>query len=392
MQGVDQVNFLKLRGSYGITGNIATGVNSFLTAVSTLPANPVTNAPLSVVTNAANPQLRWEKSATTNLGVDFAFFDNRLSASLDFYRKKSTDLLFTTRIDPSEGFTSQIINNGGLINNGIEFMLTYSWLKPTAKDGLSWTSMLSVSHNKNKITYVDAVAVLPAQLVGGGYKVGNPVNSLFSYQYKGLNGAGQPQWLKANDSLSSVALSGSDLSAVAWSGGTDPVNVIGLTNTFYYKGFSLNILAVYYGGQYMRTQAPDVYGSGAAYGSMPAYLQNSWTPAHTNTDVPGFGQYAPGTYAGTTVVPSGYLINSDRYIKPADFIKIRNVVLGYQLPQRWISRLGAQHVRLTFQLNNPKALWLKNNVGVDPETIIPTTAVGGARIPTSYVLGLNFNL
>lgn len=392
MHAADWVDFLKLRVSYGITGNIATGVNSFLTAVSTLPANPVTNAPVSVVTSAANPQLRWEKSITPNLGVDFVFFNSRLSGSLDFYRKKSTDLLFTTRIDPSEGFTSQIINNGGLVNNGIEFMLTYSWLKPTANDGLSWTSMLSVSHNKNKITYVDAVAVLPAQLVGGGYKVGNPVNSLFSYQYKGLNDAGQPQWLKVDGSLTSVALSGSDLNAVTYSGGTDPVNVIGLTNTVYYKGFSLNILAVYYGGQYMRTQAPDVYGSGAAYGSMPAYLQNSWTPSHANTDIPGFGQYAPGTYAGTTVVPSSYLINSDTYVKPADFIKIRNVVLGYQVSQRWINRLGAQNVRLTFQLNNPKALWLKNDVGVDPETINPTTAAGGARIPTSYVLGLNFNL
>lgn len=392
MHDVSWVNFLKLRVSYGITGNIATGVNSFLTANSTLPANQLTNAPVSVVTSAANPELRWEKTTTPNVGVDFAFFNNRLNGSLDYYRKKSTDLLFTTRIDPSEGFTSQIINNGGLVNNGIELMLNYSWLKPKTKDGLAWTSMVSLSHNKNKITYVDAVAVLPTQLVGGGYKVGYPVNSLFSYQYKGLNSVGQPQWLKANGTLTSVALSGSDLGAVAYSGGTDPVNVIALTNTLNYKGFSLNVLAVYYGGHYMRTAAPDVYGSGAAYGSMPSYLANSWTPSNTNTKIPGFGQYAPGTYAGTTTVPSSYLINSDTYVKPADFIKIRSVVLGYQLPQQLIGRLGAKNVRLTFQLNNPKALWVKNDVGVDPETINPLTGVGGARLPTSYVLGLNFNL
>ncbi|MES2277372.1 MAG: SusC/RagA family TonB-linked outer membrane protein [Bacteroidota bacterium] len=385
MKDINWVDFLKLRVSYGVTGNIATGVNSFLTANSTLPANSVTNAPVSVVTSAANPALRWEKSTTPNVGIDFTLFNNRLSGSLDWYRKTSTDLLFTTRIDPSEGFTSQIINNGGLVNNGIELMLNYSWLKPASKDGLAWSSMLSLSHNKNRITYVDAVAVLPAQLVGGGYKVGYPVNSLFSYQYKGLNTVGQPQWLKADGTLTTVALSGSDLAAVAYSGGTDPVNVIALTNTVYYKGFSLNVLAVYYGGQYLRANAPDVYGSGASYGSMPAYLLNSWTPGNTTTNIPGFGQYAPGTYAGTAVVPSSYLSNSDAFVRPADFIKIRSVVLGYQLPQLWTGKLGAKSVRLTFQLNNPKALWLKNKIDVDPET-------GGQSLPASYVFGLNFNL
>jgi TonB-linked SusC/RagA family outer membrane protein len=392
MKQVKWVDFLKLRVTYGITGNIATGVNSFLTANSTLPANSVTNLPVSVVTSAANPQLRWEKSTTPNVGIDFTLFNNRLNGSLDFYRKTSTDLLFTTRIDPSEGFTSQIINNGGLVNNGIELMLNYSWIKPNNKDGLAWSSMLTLSHNENKITYVDAVSVLPAQLVGGGYKVGYPVNSLFSYQYKGLNSVGQPQWLKADGTLTTVALTGSDLGAVTYSGGTDPVNVIALTNTVYYKGFSLNVLAVYYGGQYMRANAPDVYGSGASYGGMPSYLANSWTPGNTTTNIPGFGQYAPGTYAGTSTVPSSYLLNSDAFVRPGDFIKIRNIVLGYRLPQQWIGKLGAKNVRLTFQVNNPKALWTKNNIGADPETVNPVTGVGGASVPTSYVLGINFNL
>jgi TonB-linked SusC/RagA family outer membrane protein len=392
MKNVTWVDFLKVRVTYGVTGNIATGVNSFLTANSTLPANSVTNAPVSVVTSAANPALRWEKSATSNVGIDFTLFNSRLTGSLDWYRKVSTDLLFTTRIDPSEGFTSQIINNGGLVNNGIELMLNYNWVKPTSKGGLAWSSMLSLSHNKNKINYVDAVSVLPAQLVGGGYKVGYPVNSLFSYQYKGLNNVGQPQWLKADGTLTTVALTGSDLGAVTYSGGTDPVNVIGLTNTVYFKGFSLNVLIMYYGGQYMRANAPDVYQSGAAYGGMPSYLLKSWTPGNTTTNIPGFGQYAPGNYAGTSVVPSGYLPNSDAFVQAADFIKIRSAVLGYQLPQRWTNKLGAKNVQLTFQLNNPKALWVKNGVGVDPETINPVTGVGGARVPTSYVLGLNFNL
>jgi TonB-linked SusC/RagA family outer membrane protein len=379
------IDFLKLRTSYGITGNMSQDVTSFLTASSTLPPNAATNAPVSVVTNAANPELRWEKSATFNVGLDFALLNKRLTGALDWYRKKSTDLLFTQRIDPSEGFTSQIINNGGLVNNGIELSLAYSWTDPTKVDGIQWSSTLVLSHNKNKITYVDEVSVLPIPLVQGGYRVGYPVNSLYSFQYKGLNNLGQPQWLKADGTLSTVALTGSDMNAIVYSGGTDPINNIALTNEVYYKGFSLNILAVYFGGQYLRGVYPEIYAGGLGYSGGPSYLLDSWTPGNTTTIVPGYGQYSPGTYPGTSVTPSNHLRYSDTFVYSGDFIKIRNVTLGYQLPAKLAHKLGSKGVGLRFQLNNPKSLWVNNDVNIDPET-------GGARTLTSYVFGLNFNL
>ncbi|MDN5288115.1 MAG: NB-Dependent Receptor Plug [Mucilaginibacter sp.] len=383
MSDIGWVNFLKLRATYGVTGNVAQGVTSLLTANSTL-TNAATNQPVSVITNAANPQLTWEKTATTNLGIDFTLFNNRLNGSLDWYRKKGTNIFFTKRLDASEGFTSQVINNAGLLNNGLELSLSYSWLKPGKKDGLSWTTLLVISHNNNKITYVDEVSVSPVALVQGGYKVGYPVNSLYSFQYKGLNSVGQPQWLKADGTLTTVALTGSDLSAVVYSGGTDPKNNIALTNDIYYKGFSLNILAVYYGGQYLRAVVPDIY-SGAPYSGLPSYLSNSWSPNNTNTTIPGFGQYAPGNYPGSSPIPANHLQYSDSFVRPGDFIKIRNVVVGYQLPAKWTEKLGVKNAKLRFQLNNPKALWTKNDVNIDPET-------GGAPTLTSYVFGINFNL
>jgi TonB-linked SusC/RagA family outer membrane protein len=390
LKTVTWINYLKARATYGITGNIGQNVTSVLTANSTL-TNAATNLPASVVISAANPDLRWEKTATINLGIDFALFNNRLSGTLDWYRKRTTDLLFTTRIDPSEGFTSQIINNGGLINKGVELSLNYSWLKPQSKNGVSWSSLLVLSHNNNKITYVDEVSALPLQLVQGGYQIGYPVNSLYSYQYKGLNNVGQPQWLKADGTLTTVALTANDLSAVKYSGSTDPKNNIALTNTVYYRGFSLNILLVYYGGQYMRAVVPDIV-SGVPYGSLPSYVANSWTPTNRNTLIPGFGQYAPSNYPGSSAVPAYQLPYSDAWVRAGDFIKIRNIVLGYQLPQLWASKLGTRNVKLTFQLNNPRALWTKNNVGVDPETVDPLTGIGGAPVLTSYVFGINFNL
>ncbi len=384
------INYLKVRGTYGVTGNINLNATSFLTANSTL-TNPVTNLPVSVVTSAANPLLTWESTATTNLGTDFALFKGKLTGSLDWYHKSTTNLFTTVRIDASEGFTSQIINNGNLVNNGIELGLSYSWIKSPAKDGLTWTSQLVMSHNSNRITKIDEVSVTPVQLVQGGYKIGNPVNSLYSLQYKGLNSVGQPQFLKANGELTTVALTSNDLSAVQFSGGTDPKNNITLTNTVYYKGFSLNVLAVYYGGQYMRAIVPGIY-SGASYASMPAYLADSWTPSNPNTLIPGFGQYAPSQYPGSAAVPANHLQYADAWVRAGDFIKIRNIVLGYQLPQQLTEKFGTKNVHLTFQINNIKAVWTKNDVGVDPETVNPLTGSGGARIPTSYVMGLNFNL
>lgn len=382
MSDVNWVSFLKFRATYGITGNINQGVSSFLTANSSL-INAVTNLPSSVVTNAANPDLRWEKTTTTNLGIDFALFKNRLNGSFDWYRKKGTDLLVTQRIDASEGFTSQIINNGSLLNNGLELSLQYSWFKPGRADGLGWSTTLVLSQNNNKIIYVDQVAATPILLAQGGYKVGYPVNSLFSFQYKGLTSTGQPQWLKADGTLTTTGLTSSDLNAVVFSGGKDPKITTALTNEVRYKGFSLYVLAVYYGGQYLRSQYPDPY-TGFPYGSMPSYILNSWTPSNPNTLNPGFGQYAPGVYPGTSPIPANHLAYSDAFVIHGDFIKIRTMSLGYQLPRLMAAKLGSSGVKLSFQLNNPKALWLKNKINVDPET-------GGAAIPTSYVFGANFN-
>lgn len=382
MSDVDWVNFLKFRGTYGVTGNIANGVSSYLTANSSL-INKLTGQPVSVVINAANPQLRWEKTATTNLGLDFTLLNNRLRGSFDWYRKKGTDLFVTQRIDPSEGFTSQILNNGNLLNNGIELSLEYQWLKPAKRDNFNWSTSFVVSKNSNKITYIDEVSTTPLALAQGGFKVGYPVNSLFSLPYKGLTANGQPQWLKGDGTLTTVALTGNDMSAVVYSGGSDPKVNLSLTNEINYKGFSLYVLAVYYGGQYLRSATPGVYNS-PSYSGLPSYLANSWTPENTNTIIPGFGQYAPGYYAGTANVPASHLAYSDAFVISGSFIKIRSAVLGYRLPKEFAAKIGSDNVKVHFQLNNPKAIWTKNNINVDPET-------GGANVPASYVIGANFN-
>jgi len=388
MSDVHWVNFLKLRASYGVTGNINPFVNSYLTAT-TGTSNPLTGLPIATIANPANPYLTWEKTATFNLGTDFTLLTGRLTGSLDWYHKKGTDLFANKLLDPSEGFSNYTVNNASMLNKGLELSLSYKWFNPTTRNGFGWSTMVIVSHNDNKILSVDQLATSPLAKVQGSntgaqedptipssYTAGFPVNSLFSFQYKGLNAQGQPQWLKSDGTLTTVALSANDMSSLVYSGQLDPKNNVAVTNIFHYKGFNLNILVVYYGGQSIRADVPSVY-QAPAFGAMPSYLLNSWTPTNTHTNIPGYGQYVPP--AG---VPAYYLGYSDAFVRAGDFIKIRNAVLGYNLPLQIIRKIGANSLNVHFQLNNPKALWLKNNDGIDPET-------GGAPIPTSYVFGLS---
>jgi hypothetical protein len=149
-----------------------------------------------------------------------------------------------------------------------------------------------------------------------------------------------------------------------------------MENQFKYKGFSLNILMAYYGGHKMRVlQAQPTYG--VPFGPVPSYFNDAWTPENTETNVPGitYSVYSQGNETTYT----------DIYVQPADFLKIRNIVLGYDVPRPWLSKIGLSQAALRFQIDNPKYLWVKNKVGVDPETRALL------RTPTSYILGLNFN-
>ncbi len=388
MAAVKFVDYLKLRATYGITGSMDQSITSYLTA-STTSINPVTRLPWGIVSGPANPELRWEKTASTNLGLDFVLFNNRLNGSLDWYRKQGDDIFAPRRLDPSQGFTSQVINNGGLLNNGFEISLDYDWIKGTKRNDFNWSSLLVITTNNNKITYVDEVTTSPQSLAEGqGFKVGYPVRALYSYQFAGLDSLGRTQFKKADGTLTTDLLENSDISAVVFSGGQDPRLNLALTNEIYFKGFSLNILMVYYGGHYMRALQPYAV-PGTGYGPLPNWLLNSWTPSKKETDVPGFGQYYQSNFASSFQ----FMSQADKFVYKADFLKIRNIVLGYTLPDKWAKKMGATSARLRFQLNTPRAIWQKSDINVDPETA--GAAVLGSNITSpivsSYVVGFNIN-
>lgn len=386
MEATGCVNYLKLRTSYGITGNIVPNVTSIMVATTNIPVNTWTQQPRAQITRPANPFLTWEKTATSNLGVDFGLLNTRLRGAIDFYYKRADDVYALKTLEPTTGFSNMWMNMASLYNKGVELDLTYDWFSSGGdRNRLTWSTNLTMAYNHNEITYIESLAKTAGDLAGDyRYREGSPISAMWSYRFGGLTDEGQRTFLDQDGTqLTGNQISGRDVDAVIFSGQRDPKITMGMINTFRYKGFSLSAMAVYYGKNHMRSLQEGTLSSPAgAYNPEPmrSYLLDAWRPDHTDTTVPGIFQYD----RSSTTDGAGAYNFLDIYVQPADFIKIRNIVLGYDLPAAWRVKGGLQNATLRFQIDNLPPLWKKNRIGVDPET-------GGISRPASFILGLTLN-
>ena len=392
MEEMDWINTLKVRVSYGLTGNINSSVSSFLTA--SININSITGDKKATLNTPPNDQLRWEKTESWNLGVDFALFSTRLNGSLDWYRKYSSDLLATTDLDPTSGWNSLTINNGEALNTGVELMLNSSILPAKDKNKLGINATLAFAYNKNEVKKVDHEAP-------DGYTSlrtlheGHPVNSLFSYRFAGYanddNGNQQVTWKKANGTIENVSVMQETFTPgdIVFSGGLDPKYTASFTPEFTYQGFTLSAMFSYYGGHYMRARVDDYTheGSFSGYdrvelGAVPQSYLNYWESDDKNA-------YAANGYAANAMnlVSPTY---SDQNVVPADFLKVRTIVLGYNFPENICKKIGIGAARLRFQVNNV-ATWVRNKLNVDPEANDPYSGSTLNETPRSYTVSLNIN-
>lgn len=374
MDNVDWVSFLKTRVSYGVTGNIYQGATSYMTATST-GINPDTNLPVSNIESPANPELKWEQTRTLNVGVDYSFLKNRLRGSFDWYRKEGKDIFSNKSLEPSTGFSSMFVNMASMVNDGIEMQISYDWFTPQRSRDFEWSTSFTFSHNKNKITSVENQSTLANELIRNTFKEGYPASALFSYRFAEINDRGQTMWYGDGDAVLQNVTNAS-IDALVYSGQSDPKIVMGLDNRLAYKGFSLSVLMTYYGGHKMRVLEENET-MGVPSTAIPSYFLNAYTPENP-TNTPGIGRY-------TSSVIYPHSRYADYAVRPADFLKIRNIVFGYDFSQSFLSQLGIKRLGLRLQIDNPKALWVRNKVGIDPETL-------SLRNPSSFVFGVNINL
>ena len=379
MKDVKWVNFLKLRYSYGATGNIYQGATSYLTAT-TGGTNSYTKLPLATIESPANPNLRWEQTRTNNVGIDFSLFNNRVRGSIDYYHKAAQDVFANKSLDPTTGYTSMFVNSANLRNNGIELQVTADWFRPATRKQIGWSTSLTLAHNSNKVTNVYNPSTYAYQLLSNRFVEGYPASALWSYRFAGIDdgtvsGPGETLWYGDGGTITH-SVQGASTDVMEYSGQTDPKVILGMDNRLQWNGFSFSIMLAYYGGHVMRCLQEREVSSTSMGGTQPLYLLNSWTPSNP-TNTPGFGQYGSSSIGNESY-------NGNNSVYDASFIKIRNIVFGYEFPREIVSRMNLTRLALNFQIDNPKAIWTANGKGVDPETL-------GVRTRSTYTFSLFVN-
>ena len=379
MKEIKWVNFLKLRYSYGATGNIYQGATSYLTAT-TGSTNSYTKLPLATIQSPANPNLRWEQTRTNNVGIDFSLFNNRVRGSIDYYHKAAQDVFANKSLDPTTGYSSMFVNSANLRNNGIELQVTADWFRPTTRKQIGWSTSLTLAHNSNKVTNVYNPSTYAYQMLSNPFVEGYPASALWSYRFAGIDdgsvsGPGETLWYGDGGTITH-SVQGASTDVMEYSGQTDPKVILGMDNRLEWNGFSFSIMLAYYGGHVMRCLQEREVTSTSMGGTQPLYLLNSWTPENPTT-TPGFGQYGSSSIGNESY-------NGNNSVYDASFLKIRNIVFGYEFPRTIVNRLKLSRLALNFQIDNPKALWTANGKGIDPETL-------SVRTRSNYTFSLFVN-
>jgi TonB-linked SusC/RagA family outer membrane protein len=318
------INTLRARASWGVTGNDQIGNFDGLALYGT--AAPYNSSPGITFSQLPNPELRWERNQTLNFGVDFGFFKNRIFGSVEVYRKLTTDLLLSQPLQFTTGFSSITKNVGEIENNGIELTLGFQPIKSKIADGFNWTSTFVFTHNKNKVKslYKDATTGLDLQELPGdpATRVGRELNSVFTQKYAGVNAAtGRPMWYDAKGNITYQVQNADRV----YIGDQQPNYFGGLTNTFTFKGFTLDIFFQYeYGRLAQDGQVNFLIENLARFNALTDVYANRWTKPGQITNFPRMhssGAESKGSAAGS---------GSRTWFK-ADYIRLKNVTLAYDI-------------------------------------------------------------
>lgn len=385
MKGITWMDMLKFRITYGITGNVDQSTSPYL--LGAYLTSPYSGSNLTSIQTPPNRLLRWEKTSTFNLGLDFILL-KKLSGSFDFYSRYSSDLLADKSLDPSTGFTTARVNNGAMRNTGIELSLTYDWLK--SRDW-SLSTTLTAAYNKNKIKevgYIPTDAIDMMQYPTNYYLKGDAYNSLYAYRYAGLTEDGNPSIYDTEGNVVSIQPV-RDINALIVAGQLDPKWNGAFDLSLSWKSLNFFTKIIYYTGHSLRADATPLYtGIGnstlAATGAIHEDIANRWTPGNTNTDIPSMNVY------GTAGEREYHWQYSDYNVVTASFIKIRNIGLNYTLPQEWLGKSGFKNISLRAQINNP-CYWAANNRDIDPESFYANSGTRTSKLMPSYILGININ-
>ena len=377
------ISNLKLRASWGRLGNEnALGYYDFLALISTyntmyqgyVKGNGENAWAGSIARGLENRSLKWETTDTKNIGVDFGMFDNRLNGAFNYYYNQTEDLLITKALPPSAGLNNPILNVGKIRNKGFELELAWR----DTKGDFEYNAGMNLTTTKNKVV---ALADDDQILYGEGLKygtehfptqtrVGKPIGAFYLYKtngifqsneearnYKNASGEEYQPYADAGD-IRFVDVNGDgviDDADKEYCGSGIPKLEVNLNFSANYKGFDLSVVIgsawgykIYNGNKYFYEGMNS--GSNFLKSSLTA-----WTPDNVNTNVPR------AIYND----PNGNMKESDRFLEKGDFVRLRQLQLGYSLPKSLLKKAFIE--RLRFYVSGENLFTITGYDGIDPE-------------------------
>jgi TonB-dependent starch-binding outer membrane protein SusC len=375
LQSFSALSFLKLRASYGTTGNdqIANFASRGLYGSGAVYGGVAGISP----TQFENPELRWEKNVTTNLGLDYGWFNDRITGTFEVYNRLSQDLLIPQPVSWTTGYGSFTSNIGELRNRGVEVELRTVNLQTAS--GLNWTTSFNYAYNQNRVMKLyGGLDELPGD---NSIRVGYPVGTIFTQRYAGVNPAtGRPMFYDKDDNITYIPVN-DDRKVI---GDTQPRFFGGLNNTFAFKGFELDFLFQYeYGRMASDGQLNFLTENGnRSFNTLREFYDNRWTEPGQITSVPR--PYDTGVETRGVNHVSG----SDRVWNKVDYIRLKNIQFAYNVPAALTQRAKLASARIYVQGTN--LFTYDDYRGYDPEFFGSATGI----IPQSknYTVGVQIGL
>jgi TonB-linked SusC/RagA family outer membrane protein len=361
------VSDLKLRVGFGQTGNATLGGNALALYGGNYPY-PIGQVIYGGValTQLANPNLTWETNETINVGLDFGFLSGRISGSLDIYRRSAKDLLAYTTLPLNNEVSRLLINSGTTRSEGVELIVN----TVNADGPLSWTSSFNASTSKSYW-----VAGNPNVGVSPWIKNGDPYTAIYGWKTDGIINSqdeipsympnAKPGNVKYIDENGDGILDSKDIVKL---GQSAPKWNFGLANTFSFKNFDLNFFVYAYTGNIAsinsigRGYDPANPGQRLALSNIqnvPTDIRRVWTAGNAQGDWPGL---APDAYAGSNATAT-----NDFYLQKANFVRLRNITLGYTFTSSVLKSTFIRNARLFVDVQNLGRI--TNFEGFDPEIL-----------------------
>jgi TonB-dependent starch-binding outer membrane protein SusC len=352
MQDIPSLSLLKLRASYGLTGNAEIG--NFASYGLYSGSSGYAGVPGQSPSQIENSDLRWEQTTQTDVGLEFGFFGGRLSGEIDYYIKNTRDLLLNVNVPGTSGFRTQLRNVGRLENKGWEFVLN----SENTTGAFKWNTNLNLAANRNQILDLDG------QVIEGGFVnravEGQPIGVFYTIEYAGVDPQNGDALYYVNEerpdgTLDRNTTNDPNLAQRVVIGNPNPRLIGGITNSLSYKNIELNFL---FQGQY----GNDIYNGGGKFQSANGdFFDNQTTDQLNRWQQPG----------DVTDVPQARLFGangtaeSSRYLQSGDYLRLKTATLSYTLPSSLTNRIKMDRVRL--YVTGQNLLTFTKYTGWDPE-------------------------